>query len=40
MEVMTYLFKKKIVDYQSFFLIYYLKSWQTVQNHAMNKTYI
>ena len=31
---------KQIVDYKSFFLIYYLKSLLTVLIRAMNKTYI
>ena len=38
-DIMAYLLKK-LADYQSFFLMYYLKSWKTVQISAMNKTYI
>ena len=36
----SYFKTKQVVDYQSFFFIYYLKSWFTVQNRALNKTNI
>ena len=31
---------KQLANYQIFFLIYFLKSWLTVQYRAMNKTNI
>ena len=41
MDIKTYLYKtKQLVDYQSFFFIYYLKNCLIVQNPAMNKANI